>query len=276
MSEFAPICIYLVISLLVSLIPLGVPFPFSSNCRPPSVGSVMLVTRFYCTLWLALEALTSVTPLKEAPLQIQRRIYAFVRIFSVIAFSRLSFGVGYLLMDELSAAVAQFDPSVFGGMFPGLPGPSGGGPDIIPVQPPEQPENEGAAPAERGLNLAPLISEEQRREELRAELKRLIDEGLVKKELYSEALINKQFEFELKLEEALRREGYTDESIFSNRARWRWAAYYPDTRSTPISAKTLHATMGKYTDITKTLNYKRVLRTARNEGDFLQKNSTTL
>uniref|UniRef100_A0ACD5YSV5 Uncharacterized protein n=1 Tax=Avena sativa TaxID=4498 RepID=A0ACD5YSV5_AVESA len=31
MSEFAPICIYLVISPLVSLIPLGVPFPFSSN-----------------------------------------------------------------------------------------------------------------------------------------------------------------------------------------------------------------------------------------------------
>lgn len=31
MSEFAPICIYLVISLLVSLILLGVPFPFSSN-----------------------------------------------------------------------------------------------------------------------------------------------------------------------------------------------------------------------------------------------------
>uniref|UniRef100_A0ACD5VRP2 Uncharacterized protein n=1 Tax=Avena sativa TaxID=4498 RepID=A0ACD5VRP2_AVESA len=31
MSEFAPICIYLVTSLLVSLIPLGVPFPFASN-----------------------------------------------------------------------------------------------------------------------------------------------------------------------------------------------------------------------------------------------------
>ncbi|KAI5672933.1 hypothetical protein M9H77_13297 [Catharanthus roseus] len=31
MSEFAPICIYLVISPLVSLIPLGIPFPFSSN-----------------------------------------------------------------------------------------------------------------------------------------------------------------------------------------------------------------------------------------------------
>ncbi|CAN6487180.1 unnamed protein product [Victoria cruziana] len=31
MSEFAPISIYLVISLLVSLIPLGVPFPFASN-----------------------------------------------------------------------------------------------------------------------------------------------------------------------------------------------------------------------------------------------------
>jgi NADH-ubiquinone oxidoreductase chain 3 len=31
MSEFAPICIYLVISPLVSLIPLGVPFPFDSN-----------------------------------------------------------------------------------------------------------------------------------------------------------------------------------------------------------------------------------------------------
>ncbi|RYR38276.1 hypothetical protein Ahy_A09g043262 isoform A [Arachis hypogaea] len=31
MSEFAPICISLVISLLVSLIPLGVPFPFASN-----------------------------------------------------------------------------------------------------------------------------------------------------------------------------------------------------------------------------------------------------
>ncbi|XP_038895881.1 NADH-ubiquinone oxidoreductase chain 3-like [Benincasa hispida] len=30
-SEFAPICIYLVISLLVSLISLNVPFPFSSN-----------------------------------------------------------------------------------------------------------------------------------------------------------------------------------------------------------------------------------------------------
>ncbi|CAA6673916.1 unnamed protein product [Spirodela intermedia] len=31
MSEFAPICIYLVISPLVSLIPLGLPFPFASN-----------------------------------------------------------------------------------------------------------------------------------------------------------------------------------------------------------------------------------------------------
>jgi NADH-ubiquinone oxidoreductase chain 3 len=31
MSEFAPICIYLVISPLVSLILLGVPFPFASN-----------------------------------------------------------------------------------------------------------------------------------------------------------------------------------------------------------------------------------------------------
>ncbi|KAF3772843.1 NADH-ubiquinone oxidoreductase chain 3 [Nymphaea thermarum] len=31
MSEFAHICIYLVISLLVSLIPLNVPFPFASN-----------------------------------------------------------------------------------------------------------------------------------------------------------------------------------------------------------------------------------------------------
>ncbi|KAF8656927.1 hypothetical protein HU200_060441 [Digitaria exilis] len=31
MSEFAPICIYLVIGPLVSLIPLGVPFPFASN-----------------------------------------------------------------------------------------------------------------------------------------------------------------------------------------------------------------------------------------------------
>ncbi|PKU83380.1 NADH-ubiquinone oxidoreductase chain 3 [Dendrobium catenatum] len=31
MSEFAPILTYLVISLLVSLIPLGLPFPFSSN-----------------------------------------------------------------------------------------------------------------------------------------------------------------------------------------------------------------------------------------------------
>nr|YP_009402331.1 NADH dehydrogenase subunit 3 [Zostera marina]YP_010574192.1 NADH dehydrogenase subunit 3 [Zostera japonica]YP_010574220.1 NADH dehydrogenase subunit 3 [Phyllospadix iwatensis]ARX11135.1 NADH dehydrogenase subunit 3 [Zostera noltei]ANY30458.1 NADH dehydrogenase subunit 3 [Zostera marina]ARX63734.1 NADH dehydrogenase subunit 3 [Zostera marina]UZH94044.1 NADH dehydrogenase subunit 3 [Zostera japonica]UZH94072.1 NADH dehydrogenase subunit 3 [Phyllospadix iwatensis] len=31
MSEFAPICIFLLISLLVSLIPLGLPFPFSSN-----------------------------------------------------------------------------------------------------------------------------------------------------------------------------------------------------------------------------------------------------
>jgi hypothetical protein len=190
-----------------------------------------------------------------------------------MAFSRLSFGVGYLLMDELSAAVAQFDPSVFGGMYPGLPGPSGGGPDIIPVQPPEQPENEGAAPAERGLNLAPLISEEQRLQELRAELKRLIDEGFVKKELYSEALINKQFEFELKLEEALRREGYTDESIFSNRASWRQAAYYPDTRCNPFSAKTLAGTMRKYPDITRTLNYKRVLRVAHEKGDFLKKTS---
>lgn len=31
MSEFAPICIYLVISPLLSLILLGVPFPFASN-----------------------------------------------------------------------------------------------------------------------------------------------------------------------------------------------------------------------------------------------------
>ncbi|VAI04851.1 unnamed protein product [Triticum turgidum subsp. durum] len=36
MSEFAPICIYLVISPLVSLIPLGVR-PIQKNCRPTNV-----------------------------------------------------------------------------------------------------------------------------------------------------------------------------------------------------------------------------------------------
>ena len=50
MSEFAPISIYLVISLLVSLILLGVPFPFASivlptqkNCRPTNVVSILPV-----------------------------------------------------------------------------------------------------------------------------------------------------------------------------------------------------------------------------------------
>jgi len=55
MSEFAPICIYLVISPLVSLIPLGLPFLFSSNssiypenCRPTNVVTILLV--FFITV----------------------------------------------------------------------------------------------------------------------------------------------------------------------------------------------------------------------------------
>ncbi|KAL2943525.1 NADH-ubiquinone oxidoreductase chain 3 [Bienertia sinuspersici] len=50
MSEFAPICIYLVISLLVSLIPLVFLFHFllilrlmQKNCRPTNVLSILSV-----------------------------------------------------------------------------------------------------------------------------------------------------------------------------------------------------------------------------------------
>ncbi|XBH56044.1 hypothetical protein VPH35_077968 [Triticum aestivum] len=48
MSKFAPICIYLVISPLVSLIPLGVPFPFASNSSTyPEKCRSRFYIRFY-------------------------------------------------------------------------------------------------------------------------------------------------------------------------------------------------------------------------------------
>jgi hypothetical protein len=108
---------------------------------------------------------------------------------------------------------------------------------------------------------SPLLSDEQRRIELEKELQRLVNEARIIAPPLSEwpRLVDAQFECELKLEEALRADGFTEESILSCRADWRRSAFSPESRNKLLSPRALREAL-KHTDIRKTACYQRIIK----------------
>jgi len=106
---------------------------------------------------------------------------------------------------------------------------------------------------------APLLYEEQRRCELTNEMSRMVSIGLLDR--MDPKMLESQLQLEMKLESALRANGYTAESIFHSRGQRRRAAFTTDTRGTFISHQGLMNTLTKYANkIDASLNYKRILK----------------
>lgn len=66
---------------------------------------------------------------------------------------------------------------------------------------------------------------------------------------------------EKKLENALRAEGYSDESIYDSRRNWRVFAFTPDTRGKNISAIAIKKSLSLHSkDIRKSRNFCRIIK----------------
>ncbi len=76
---------------------------------------------------------------------------------------------------------------------------------------------------------------------------------------YDPKLLDAQMDLELKLENTLRAEGFSDLSIFDCRDQWRRIAFSPDSREKPITAHAIRITLEKYkTNIRKSMSFRRL------------------
>lgn len=82
-----------------------------------------------------------------------------------------------------------------------------------------------------------LLSEEQRRAELQQNLLRQVENGFLPR--YNHKVADLQFDIEVKLQDALRSDGYLSSSIFEQREAIRWAAFSPDSRTAFLSVRSL-------------------------------------
>ncbi len=91
----------------------------------------------------------------------------------------------------------------------------------------------------QGSQKLPLMSDADRRSELENEYNRLINEGVINAPPLSDQKkrINAKFQFDKELETALRKDGFTNDSIFHFRKDWRRIAYSTGSRPGPIRAK---------------------------------------
>ena len=69
---------------------------------------------------------SSLPLVKKVPKRVQILLFRIAKVIGVLVLSKVAFALGYLLMDDLSRAVAQFYPSSSGGGGSSTPpGPSG-------------------------------------------------------------------------------------------------------------------------------------------------------
>ena len=80
----------------------------------------------YIRFWSLNKKRTSI-PLvcEQSPPRIRIHLVLLGKLFFVLVLSKVALSLGYLLMDELQRAVAQFYPSMSGGGFTQPPAPSG-------------------------------------------------------------------------------------------------------------------------------------------------------
>ena len=213
-----------------------------------------------------LNVFCSLPLIKKVPRKVQILFFIIIKVIFMLVLSKVTFTLGYLFMEDLHHALSQFYNPSSGGMSGGSstpPGPSGDGSGVALAS---ENHNEPAPSAYEGqegsfhFRREPLLSDAQRRMELERELQRLIDNQVIASPSPSERskLLNAQFECELKLEGALRSDGFRDEKIVSCRDDWRRAAFSPASRPAPSSSKAMQQTMAKYSNIRQTPYYKRI------------------
>jgi len=109
----------------------------------------------------------------------------------------------------------------------------------------------------------PLITLEDRRRELTAELDRRVAAGLTAPLTPGQKrnLIKLQLKIELLLEKELKKKGFSAAILHSNRRVWRYAAFRGGTREHFLSAQSLQRTVFLYEeDFGKSLLFRRVLQ----------------
>lgn len=235
------------------------------NC---SSGLVIMAisTRFYISFYrytCFLEHFILSHPIfGRIPEPLRLALLFFLKLIISLLFSKLVFSLGYLFMgDDLTRAYSQFLTSSSGGMSGGSFNPPGSSGNYVVLgasiadndpNPPGSPSwseefpcvrmsTPDIAEMESAINSVfdsvpePLLSEEQRRDELSLKFK--VQNGI--EPTYDEKFIDAQMQLEVKLESALRAGGYSEKSILECRHEWRQHAFSPDTRGKYISKKVI-------------------------------------
>nr|CBJ20729.1 hypothetical protein [Beta vulgaris subsp. maritima] len=124
------------------------------------------------------------------------------------------------------------------------------------------------------LREPPLMEDSVRREELESFLHKWVEHGF--EPSFNGELVNLQFRLELKLEYALREEGFSESSIMETRCEWRRAAFTLPSREKLISIRALKQNL-LTKEIRESAAYKRIISAAshgqinlRKEPDFGQ------
>lgn len=115
-----------------------------------------------------------------------------------------------------------------------------------------------------------LLSEEERRMELHERMNYLVERDI--EPTYDPKLLDAQLELEVKLEGALRAEGYNAQSIFACRNQWRRIAFSPDSRPQFIKTRAIKKTLYKYSaDIRQSMCFRRISKAIEKEEIRLYK-----
>jgi len=218
------------------------------------------------------------------------QILLFLSLRFLLALILFKGGVelGFLLMDELGEIIRPFFPRLPYGMpgeggaapgpnMPGLPGPSEPTALISAVPDSREMNRDSPSLSEEfpflrmgsaefreladTLREPPLMEDSVRREELESFFRGWVAAGFEPK--FDEGLVEMQFKLELKLEYALREDGFAENSIIETRRKWRSSALTAPAQARFLTRKALKRSL-ETANIRDSAPYKRVLRDVSN------------
>ncbi len=231
-------------------------------------GSVSLILVFFDNKTI-LRFLCRIPGFRKIPTRVQSVVFCIGRALFSLLLASVAVKLGYVFMEDLSRAVAQFYP---GGMAggPGTPTPPGPSENFGLFSYPLEGESSHQGERRGSPSLSaevPLLSDTQRRIELESELEHLIEHNVYKKTLSDterENLVTLQLKCDRELEDALRSDGFSDDRILNSRNDWRRIAFTTDSKPQPISFTAIKKQMLKHNNIKNTIYYKRIKNALKN------------
>lgn len=215
-------------------------------------GSVSLILVFFDTTTI-LRFLCRIPRFRRIPTTVQILLFCIGKaLFSLLLVS-VAVKLGYVFMEDLSQVVSQFYPGAMAG-GPGTPTPPGPSDNLGLFSYPLEGESSHQGERRGSPSLAdefpfltemstpdlsvfdevmdPLKNDDQRRQELH--IFNSYDNGVSSRDR-----VDLQVDLEKRLENSLRADGYTDQSILGSRHAWRRAAFTHRNYPNPISNRTL-------------------------------------